>query len=158
MLAGPHHFSVKAVDVSGNETSYDDNSTYHSTIHLQRSYAPRVTVDAIDGAGGSVSGTVVRNVRDSASSDIVFLWVYLVRPDPTNLAQGGELRAEWLWGESNWPHQFRPDRGDPLPHASEINLGTLLSGEDAIRQMAGGDLLRVWAEDANGNITLRTFN
>ncbi len=158
VLAGPYHFSIKAVDASGNETSYDDNSTYHTTLHLQRSYAPRVRVDAVDRVTGSVNGTVARNAADSASSETVFLWVYVVRPDPARPAQEGEIRAEWLWGESNWPHQFRADSGEPLPGRPEIDLSALLSDEAAIRQMAGGDLLRVWAEDANGNITLRTFN
>ena len=52
VLAGPYHFSVKAVDASGNETSYDDNSTYHSTLLVQRSHAPAVEVMAVDRVGG----------------------------------------------------------------------------------------------------------
>ena len=158
LLAGPYHFSIKAVDASGNETSYDDNSTYHSTIYLQRSYAPAVEVASVDRASGSLNGTVKRNTADEASSNIVFLWVYVTRPNPANPAQEGELVTEWLWGKSNWPHQFRANSGTALPSGNNIDLATLLSSQAAIRQMASGDQLRVWVEDANGNITLKTFN
>ncbi len=158
LLAGPYRFSIKAVDASGNETSYDDNSTYHSTLYLQRSYTPAVAVTNVDRATGSLNGRVKRNADDESSSDIVFLWVYISRPDPANPTQEGELVTEWLWGKSNWPHQFRANSGAPLPDPADIDLSALLKDQTAIKQMASGDQLRVWAEDKNGNITLKTFN
>jgi hypothetical protein len=156
-LAGPYHFSIRAVDVSGNETSYNDNSTYHTTINLQRHYAPQVQITGVDRANGSVLGSVQRNEAHEASSDIVFLWVSVITPDPSSPQREGDFKAEWLWGESNWPHQFRLDSGAPLSNSRTIDLGELLSDEPAIRSMSDADRLRVWAEDENGNITVKTF-
>jgi hypothetical protein len=156
-LAGPYHFSIKAADVSGNETAYADNSTYHTTLFLQRHYAPQMRVDDIDRGSGTVTGELWRNQEDDASSDIVFLWAYVLAPDPANPALEGTIRTEWLWGESNWPHQFRADSGQPLPGGERIELGKLLRDQDAVRQMSASDRLRLWAEDENGNITVRTF-
>jgi len=156
-LAGPYHFSIRAVDVSGNETSYNDNSTYHTTINLQRHYAPRVRMTDVDRVNGTVNGTVQHNEGHEASSDIVFLWVSVITPDPSSPQREGDFQAEWLWGESNWPHQFRADSGAPLPDAQNIDLAELLNDEPAIRAMTEADRLRVWAEDKNGNISVKTF-
>lgn len=157
VLAGPYHFSIKAVDESGNETSYADNSTYHTTFYLQRHYAPQLRVDGIDRATGTVSGEVWRNEDDAASGEIVFLWAYIVTPDPATPAQEGEVKAEWLWGQSNWPHQFRADSGEPLPDGERLDLSELLGNQKAIQQMNASDRLHLWAEDENGNISVRTF-
>ncbi len=158
VLAGPYHFSIKAADVSGNETSYDDNSTYHTTFYLQRDYAPQFRVDNVDRSAGTVNGQLYRNGRDSASANIVFLWAYIVTPDAARPSMEGEIGAEWIWGESNWPHQFRPDSGAPLPNDQLIELSELLKDQEAIQQMSTTDQLRLWAEDENGNISVHTFN
>ena len=158
LLAGPYHFSIKAVDASGNETSYDDNSTYHGTLFLQRAYAPQIEVDGVDQSRGAVTGKVRRNQAHPASADIVFLWAYLVTPDPNNPAREGDVGEEWIWGTSNWPHQFRPDSGAPLPDGGSIDLADLLRDEEAIRQMKPTDRLRLWAEDENGNVSVYTSN
>lgn len=157
VLAGPYHFSIKGADRGGNETSYADNSTYHSTFYLHRHYAPQVEVGAIDRSSGSVRGRVWRNDEDAASGNIVFLWVYIVTPNPENPAEEGDLREEWLWGKSNWPHQYRANTGDPLPSGDSIDLAELLTDQAAIRDMAPSDRLRFWAEDENGNISVYTF-
>lgn len=157
VLAGPYHFSIRAADVSGNETTYADNSTYHTTLYLQRHYAPQVRVDAFDRAGGTVSGELWRNEQHEASADIVFVWAYITRPNPNHPAYEGDVQAEWLWGESNWPHQFRADRGEPLPGGTRIDLAKLLGDREAIRQMEPSDRLHLWVEDENGNITVRTY-
>ncbi|MBV6647853.1 MAG: DUF4625 domain-containing protein [Cyclobacteriaceae bacterium] len=157
ILAGPYHFSIKAADMEGNETSYADNTTYHTTLYVQRDYAPQIGVNVLDPTSGTVSGSVWRNMDHSSSSDIIFLWIYIVSPNPANPAQEGEIQAEWIWGQSNWPHQFRPDGGLDLTNKQEINLFELLTGQEAIRQMSGSEVLTVWAEDANGNISVRRF-
>ncbi len=157
ILAGPYHFSIKATDTEGNETSYADNSTYHTTLYIQREYAPLINVNAIDKTVGTVEGSVSRNADHEFSSDIVFLWVYISRPNASNPAQEGEVLREWVWGESNWPHQFRDDTGTGLADPQNIDLSELLAGEEAVRQMDDTELLTVWAEDANGNISVRSF-
>ena len=115
VLAGPYHFSIKAVDASGNETSYNDNSTYHGTIFLQRDYAPQIEVSTLDESNGTVNGKVWRNEEHAASGEIVFLWVYVFTPSESNPTREGDVKQEWMWGASNWPHQFRADSGAPLP-------------------------------------------
>ncbi|TRX54821.1 DUF4625 domain-containing protein [Fulvivirga sp. M361] len=157
ILAGPYHFSIKATDTEGNETSYADNSTYHTTLYIHREYAPLIHVDAIDRTTGTVEGSVRRNSDHEFSSDITFLWAYISRPDFGNPAQEGEIRKEWVWGESNWPHQFRGDTGEGLANPQNIDLAGLLAGEEAVRQMGDTETLTIWAEDANGNISVRSF-
>ena len=157
VLAGPYHFSIKAADRAGNETSYADNSTYHSTFYLQRHYAPQLRVEAIDRSSGSVSGSVWRNEGEAASGDIVFLWAYIVTPDAQNPAGDGDIREEWLWGKSNWPHQYRANTGATLPSGNQIDLSELLRDQPAIRDMQDSERLRIWAEDEHGNITVQTF-
>ena len=157
ILAGPYHFSIKAADMEGNETSYADNTTYHTTLYIHREYAPLINVNAIDKTVGTVEGSVRRNIDHVSSSDIAFLWVYISRPDPNNPAQEGEIRQEWIWGESNWPHQFRDDFGASLINPQVINLSELLNDEEALRQMDEAEILTVWAEDAKGNISVKSF-
>ena len=157
ILAGPYHFSIKAADIEGNETSYADNTTYHTTLYIHREYAPLINVNAIDKTVGTVEGSVSRNADHEFSSDIAFLWVYISRTDPNNPAQEGEILREWIWGESNWPHQFRDDIGASLINPQVINLSELLNDEEAVRQMDEAEILTVWAEDAKGNISVRSF-
>ena len=75
ILAGPYHFSIKATDMEGNETSYADNSTYHTTIYIHREYAPLILLNEIDRTTGTVEGSVRRNTDHEFSSNIIFLWV-----------------------------------------------------------------------------------
>ncbi len=157
MLAGPYHFSIKAADLEGNETSYADNTTYHTTLYIQRDYAPQMEVNMLDPMAGTVSGRIWRNMDHASSSEIIFLWIYIAAPNPTNPAQEGDIRAEWIWGESNWSHQFRPGSGANLTDGEEIDIAELLIGEEAIRQMTESEVLTIWAEDANGNISVKTF-
>ena len=157
VLAGPYHFSIKAGDLEGNETSYADNTTYHTTFYLQREYAPRMEVNDINTTTGTLSGSVWRNMDHASSSDIIFLWIYISRPDLSNPAQEGEVLAEWIWGTSNWPHQFRDNAGDELVNGQVIDLSELLTGEEDIQQMTESEIITLWAEDANGNISVKSF-
>ncbi len=158
ILAGPYHFSISATDIETNETSYADNSTYHTTLFIHREYAPLIQVDRIDKGTGTVEGSVRRNMEHDLSSDIGFLWVYISRPDPANPSQEGDIREEWIWGNAGWPHLFRDNSGDPLADPQNIDLSELLSGEEAIRQMDDAEILTIWAEDAFGNISVKSFN
>lgn len=157
ILAGPHHFSIKATDLEGNETSYADNSTYHTTLFIQRDYAPLVTINNFDKSTGNLDATIARNFDHESSSDIIFLWVHVSVLNEVNPSQEGEVLEEWIWGNSNWPHQFRANSGEPLPNEQNINLGELLSNETELLQISEGEILTIWAEDANGNISVKTI-
>ena len=157
VLAGPYHFSIKATDVAGNETSYADNTTHHGTLYIHRDYAPQISPVAVDVSGRTVTGNVSRNTANDSSSDIVFLWVYISERNEENPMQEGEISSEWIWGSSNWPHQFRPNSGEDLPDHQMINLSDLLSDEQAIFDMLDNEQLTVWAEDSNGNISVKSF-
>ena len=157
VLAGPYHFSIKATDVAGNETSYADNTTHHGTLYIQRDYAPQISPVAIDAANRTVTGSVSSNTANASSSDIVFLWIYISGRNEENPMQEGEISEEWIWGSSNWPHQFRPNTGADLPDHQMIDLSDLLSNEQAVFDMQDNELLTVWAEDANGNISVKFF-
>ena len=158
VLAGPYHFSIQATDLARNETSYDDNTTHHGTLYIHRDYAPQISPVVIDASARTITGSISRNTANASSSDIVFLWVYIARQNEENPAQEGDLIAQWIWGSSNWAHLFRPNTGEDLPGNQMIDLSDLLSDEQAIFDKQDNELLTVWAEDANGNISVKTFD
>ncbi|MCM5663940.1 DUF4625 domain-containing protein [Galbibacter mesophilus] len=157
-LSGPYHFSIQATDVEGNQTSYGDNSTYHTTVYLNTMYAPQATVTNLDIANNAIGGRVYQNTEHKASSEIVFLWIFSQKPNAENPAQEGTILEERIWGKSNWPHQFRPNEGEALPNAQEIQLADLLDGDSAFFSSLTDAKLMIWAEDSNGNITVNQFN
>ncbi len=154
IIAGPYHFSIQATDVDGNQTRYQDNSTYHTTIYINRSYAPQINVSDVNISGRKISGSIVRNQSHSASSDITFLWIYIEEPNLDNPSQEGNILKEWIWGSSNWPHQFRPNEGETLPDLQQLDLGSVLNDNTELFSNLQGNLLVIWAEDTNGNITV----
>lgn len=157
-LGGPYHFSVQATDVEGNETNYRDDTTYHTTLYLNKPYAPRVDLTGLDVSNNSISGRIYRNMDHVASSDITFLWIYIETPNTVNPGQEGIILKEWIWGRSNWPHQSRANTGDTLPNAREINLQQLVAGNNDFFGTLRNNKLVIWAEDTNGNISVNQFN
>ncbi len=158
LLAGPYHFSIQATDRENNETSYQNNSIYHTTLYLQRAYAPRVELTTLDIPGRKIKGHVARNTDHPASSDIVFLWVYITNYDASRPNQEGSLVKEWIWGESAWPHLTRPNKGVDLPGSTSIDLETLFQNNAEFFSQLQNNRLVIWAEDANNNITVKHFN
>lgn len=158
VLSGPYHFSIQATDLEGNETNYRDNTTYHTTLYLNQSYAPLVQVSSIDLTSKSISGQIYRNMQHEASSDIIFLWIYVQTPHNNATGQEGTITKERIWGSSNWPHQSRPVQGDPLPSGQVLDIQELLGGDNDFFSALPENILVVWAEDANGNISVNHFN
>lgn len=159
ILGGVYHFSVQATDVEGNETNYRENTTYHTTLYLNRPYAPQVELTDIDVSANMVNGRIFRNMAHEASSDITLLWIYVEQPNADNPAQEGIVLAERLWGRSNWPHQSRENEGEPLPNTQELSMQQLLGADaDFFASLRNGTKLVVWAEDTNGNISVNQFN
>lgn len=159
ILGGPYHFSIQATDMEGNETTYRDNTTYHTTLYLNRPYAPQVALMGNSISSTAVNGRIFRNMAHEASSDIGFLWIYTERPNTENPAQEGLVVKERIWGQSNWPHQSRGNSGDPLPDSRELDLQNLLgSDSDFFADLENGTRLVIWAEDTNGNISVHQFN
>lgn len=156
ILAGPYHFSIKATDLLGNETSYRDDSTYHTTIFINRAYSPQINDFSINSTSKTISGSISRNMEQEASSNIVFLWIYVEKVNEQN-SQEGEILYEKVWGSSNWPHQFRPNEGSSLPNNQVIQISDLVEANDQLFELAEGNKLTIWAEDANGNISVKTI-
>lgn len=158
ILAGPYHFSIQATDIEGNETNYRDNTTYHTTLYVNKEYAPQVNMTGMDASANTISGFIHRNMAHTASSNITFLWVYIEAPNVGSPNQEGPILREWIWGSSNWPHQFRPNQGEDLPDTQEINLSQLFNGNSDFFDSLEGNKLVFWVEDTNGNITVNQFN
>ncbi len=158
ILAGPYHFSIKATDVLGNETSYRDNSTYHTTLYIQRAYAPQVNITSLNATGRSVEGSIFKNETHQFSSDISFVWIYIEESNEQNPGQEGEVLAELIWGKSNWPHQFRENEGEALPDQEMLSVDELLDDKADFWGKLQSNKLVVWVEDKNGNITVKQFN
>lgn len=158
ILGGPYHFSIQATDVEGNETTYRDDTTYHTTLYLNKPYAPQVDLTGLEVSANNISGRIYRNMTHEASSDMTFLWIYVEAPNTENRGQEGNILKEWVWGQSNWPHQFRANEGEALPHTQELDLEDLLGSETDFFSNLQGYKLVVWAEDTNGNISVHQFN
>ena len=158
ILAGPYHFSITATDTDGNETSYRENSTYHTVIYIQRPYAPQINMETLNLSGDEVKGKIFRNTDHELSSSIGFVWVFIEKIDPSRPNQEGEVVEEWIWGEANWPHQFRSNSGKELPNTEVIDIGNLLQTEGVSINLQDDERLVFWIEDANGNISVQYFN
>lgn len=164
VLAGPYDFSVDATDIHGNQTSFTDNTSYLARFWIKRNYAPQIDVDLtndeIKGTGGqplSVSGTIERNLGESLSSDITFVWVRLYEEDDHGHGHShSEDIYDEKWGASAWRSGMS---GDALPSSQSISLSDLLSGNKAINLPSGHahyELL-IWVEDDNGNVSQETY-
>ncbi len=158
ILAGPYHFSIQATDIEGNQTRYQDNSIYHTTLFIQRPYAPQVEIQNLNATDQPISGRIYRNLDAADSSDIIFLWIYIEEGTETNSEAEGTILKEWIWGNSNWPHQFRPDSGIALPNTQELVLEELFEKDTEFYTSLDGNTLVIWAEDTNGNITVHQIN
>ncbi len=158
ILGGPYHFSIQATDVEGNETTYRDNTTYHTTLYLNKPYAPQVDFTGTDLTAKRIGGRIFKNPDHEASSDLIFVWVYLQAANSENPNQEGNILKERIWGQSNWPHQFRANGGAPLPDTLELDLFELLGNDTDFLESLGENKLVVWAEDSFGNISVNQFN
>lgn len=158
ILGGPYHFSIQATDVEGNGTTYRDNTTYHTTLYLNKPYAPQVDFTGTDISANRIGGRIFRNVAHEASSDLIFIWVYVQAPNTENPNQEGNILKERIWGKSNWPHQFRGNEGEGLPDTQELDMGQLLGSDTNFLESLANNKFVVWAEDTNGNISVNQFN
>lgn len=158
ILGGPYHLSIQATDLEGNETNYGDDTHYHTTVYINKPYAPQVELTGTPSSNGSFSGRIYRNTDHSAASDITFLWIYIEAPNMDNPSQPGSILKERLWGESNWPHQFRSNQGEALPDVETIDMNDLLGSDTDFLSSLQGNHLVIWAEDTNGNISVNQFN
>ena len=158
LLAGPYHFSIQATDVEGNQTTYGDDTIYHTTVYINKPYAPQAEITNLNSAESTIAGRIYRNMDHVASSDINFLWIYVQEPNTAHSDQEGDILEERLWGQSNWPHQFRPNQGDALPNAQELDMAQLFANDQDFFGVLQGNKLVVWAEDTNGNISVTQFN
>ncbi|WP_345368350.1 DUF4625 domain-containing protein [Algivirga pacifica] len=152
ILAGPYHFSIQATDLNGNESRYADNSTYHTTLLIQRPYAPQIEYTTTNRNLSQMELSIRKNEANALATDLRFVWIYIENRAGVNPWQEGEVTQEWVFGESNWPHQFRPTSGAPLPSTQELSLQELLSENIQIKDQ---EVLVVWAEDTAGNISLK---
>lgn len=158
ILGGPYHFSIQATDLEGNETNYRDNTHYHTTIFLNKPYAPQVTLTETATSSAQVQGLIYRNMEHPASSDINFLWIYIEGKNVNNPNQAGTVLKERIWGQSNWPHQSRDNQGASLPGTQNLQIEELLNGDSDFLSSLQGNNLVIWAEDSNGNISVNKFN
>jgi len=163
VLAGPYDFAVDATDVLGNQTTFTDNTSYLAQFWIKRHYAPQIEVDLTNGeiAGTpgqvlNVSGTISRNMSESLSSDIAFVWVRLYEEDDHGHDHSEDVYDE-KWGASQWRTGMS---GATLPDAQSISLADLLSGNKAIELPTGHGHyeLLVWVEDDNGNVTQEIYD
>lgn len=165
VLAGPYDIIISAVDVSGNQTSFGDDSNYIATFYIERAYAPQVSVtnlhdDEIEGEAGQaldVQGLIMKGDHN-LSSEIQFVWVRL-EEEHDDHGHGHRVTDEFyemMWGTSSWKDGMS---GGPLPNTTELRFEDILSGDNAIIIPEGEDHLDliVWVEDVNGNVTQKTY-
>lgn len=167
VLAGPYDFSIQAIDIHGNQTSFGDDSNYLATFYLQTPYAPQVEItnlhdDELEGEAGKeleMQG-IIRKTDHQLSTDLKFLWVKLAEEDDhENHGHTANARVtgeddfyEKMWGSSSWRQGMT---GPDLPSSSVLNLADIFTGENAIIIPFNEDHLDliIWVEDTGGNIT-----
>jgi hypothetical protein len=167
VLAGPYDFTIQAIDVHGNQTSFADESSYLATFYLQTPYAPQIEITnlhdgELEGEAGKaldVEG-FIRKTNHPLSTNLKFLWVRLAEEDEDEhqghsanaRVAGGEDFYEKKWGSSSWRTGLT---GPDLPSNSELNLAEIFTGENAIVIPTNEDHLDliIWVEDTGGNIT-----
>lgn len=169
VLAGPYDFTIQAIDVHGNQTTFADGSNYLATFYIRTPYAPQVVLEdlkdgALEGEPGeplSVRGTI-RKPPHELATDLKFIWIRLTDEEDHHdhdhnhdHAHGRRLTGDYyerMWGSSTWRDGFS---GSDLPNGSLIEIEQLLQGENAIQMPSNADHLDliIWVEDMGGNIS-----
>lgn len=171
VIAGSYDVGIEATDIHGNQTGYDDGSSYLATIQIRTPYAPEISItnlheDEIEAEAGTpldVVGSVSRTSHE-LSAPIAFLWIRLMEEhedhddddDDHNHRLSEEDYYDKMWGNSAW---LEEGNGPDLPHDEMLDLSKILTGENAIQVPSGEDHLElvIRAEDVNGNTTEKTF-
>ncbi len=170
VIAGSYDVGIEATDIHGNQTGYDDGSSYLATIQIRTPYAPSINItnlhdDELEGEVGmplNVEGSISRTGHE-LSAPISFLWIRLTEEhddhegeDDHNHRLSEEDYYDKMWGTSAWLDE---GSGPDLPHDEMLDLSKILSGDNAIQIPSGEDHLDlvIRAEDVNGNTTEKTF-
>ncbi|NHE57439.1 DUF4625 domain-containing protein [Cyclobacterium plantarum] len=172
VIAGSYDVGIEATDIFGNQTGYDDASSYIATIQIRTPYAPAISIsnlhegelEAEAGTPLEVQGSVAKTDHE-LSAPITFLWIRMAEEshdedgddhDGHNhrVAEGDFY--DKMWGSSAWLDE---GNGPDLPHNEMLDLSKILTGDDAIIVPAGEDHLDliIRAEDSNGNTTEEIF-
>ncbi|MBI0398351.1 DUF4625 domain-containing protein [Cyclobacterium marinum] len=172
VLAGMYDFSITATDIYGNQTTFADGSSYLTTIHIRTEYAPKVTVSNLN--DGELVGTLGESLTVTGeiskpdhelSGDLAFIWIKLGEEDEDHDHDHDEENSrisndgyvfDKMWGSSQW---IAEGTGADLPDTQNIDLSTLLSGDNKIILPESGDHLdlTIRAEDVNGNTIEKTY-
>ncbi|MDN3690342.1 DUF4625 domain-containing protein [Cyclobacterium jeungdonense] len=170
VIAGSYDVGIEATDIHGNQTGYDDGSSYLATIQIRTPYAPSISItnlheeelEAEAGMPLNVQGSISRTSHD-LSAPISFLWIRLTEEHDDLEGEGGhnhriseEDYYDQMWGSSAW---LEEGSGPELPHDEMLDLSKILTGDNAIQVPSGEDHLDlvIRAEDVNGNTTEKTF-
>ncbi len=163
ILAGPYDFTISATDIHGNQTSFASNSSYLSTVVIARPYAPEIEVinaqsGELEGEPGGQLAVVgfIEKTTHSLSSDLAFVWVALEEEHGHSHKQASTELYQNMWGTSRWRSNMS---GPALPSVTRLDFEQILSGSNAITLPAetGHFELSVWVEDAEGNVSWKTF-
>lgn len=177
VMAGKYDFSIAATDVFGNQTGFADGSSYLTTIHIRTPYAPHIAIDNLTddelvGTGGetlNVEGEIHRT-GDALSAPLAFIWIKLGEEHDDHddhdhddhdghdhRVSSEEYAYDKMWGKSQW---LSEGEGPDLPNTENLDLGVVLSGDNAIMLPTSEDHmeLTITAEDTNGNTTEKTYH
>lgn len=164
VLAGPYDIIISAQDISGNKTSSQDGTDYHTTIFVERRYAPLIhrpyglpeVVSANSDDFLALDGGIMQT-EDVISTPMKFIWIKLSDKDVLGDFKGDTDQVvfeERIWGQS-----LRLEKsGDELPSDSSITFNELLEIEPINFPEGKSNLvLIVWAEDEAGNVSRRVI-
>lgn len=171
ILAGPYEVQVDATDVNGNKTSLEENTSYQTIVFVDRWYAPLIyrpygSPSSISGTSGeklALEGGIFKTAV-AQSTPIEFVWIKLVDKDVIDDYKGNAdqiVFEERIWGESV---AFEKS-GEVLPpmieygdSAIELTFNSLFATDPILLPEGQSNLVMVvWAQDAAGNISKKTF-
>lgn len=182
--AGPYHFAIKAVDVAGNSTSYEDGSHVSGVVYIKRPYMPRILmegetneeksdVDLHPGEEMHLHGEILQH-QGGRSFDVTFIRVTIVEDehddhdhdhdDDHGHDHDHDYMYEAAWGTSMYftDENGNTVNGQPMPAftGDRLSLHDLFESAAApfmVTEEVSHKVLRFEIEDEGGNMMIREF-
>lgn len=185
--AGPYHFSLKAVDMAGNGTSYEDGTHVHGGIYIKRPYMPKLvmegetneSMDEVDLEPGEemhLHGDILQH-EGGRSFDVTFVRVTIIEDEHDDHDHEGDdddhddegdhdhdhdHMYEAVWGSSMYftDENGNTMAGDALPAfaSDRLSLDDLFeTAPFMVTEEVSHKTLRFEIEDEGGNLMIREF-
>lgn len=148
--AGPYHFALKAVDVAGNGTSYEDDTHVYGGVYIKRPYMPRLVmegetnedmdeVDLHPGEEMHLHGEILQH-QGGRSFDVTFIRVTIVEDEHDDHDHEGDDHDDHGDDDDH-------DHGHGHDHLYEAAWGTSMYFTDESGNTVSGEPMPAFMND-----------